>query len=379
MTTMGYRRTSSWRAMRLALALVLATLAGGCAVQPSNDAITTGIDDAPFKRLPVAAVAPAPAPAAWQELIGEYGRDHNTLYVYEQDGALFALIEWLGNYRLAEQSPDAFRFPASGVFAGERLVFARNADGQVTAAKAGAVKFERRAVGPESGGIFRITPQRPVAELRREALQASPPIEHGQFRAPDLVELTQLDPTIKLDIRYATSDNFLSTPVYNQPRAFMQRPAAEAVVRVNRALAAEGFGLLVHDAYRPWYVTRIFWEATPASGRSFVADPSQGSRHNRGCAVDLTLYDLRSGQAVDMPGVYDEMSARSYPDYPGSTSLQRWRRDHLREAMEREGFTVYDSEWWHFDYRTWREYPILNVDFELLRGRSGQPVGTTSR
>ena len=126
------------------------------------------------------------------------------------------------------------------------------------------------------------------------------------------------------------------------------------------------YGLLIHDAYRPWYVTKIFWDATPQEGKIFVADPAQGSRHNRGCAVDLTLYDLATGKPIEMPGTYDEMSPRSYPDYPGGTSLQRWHRDLLRRAMESEGFTVYEAEWWHFDYKDWKEYPILNVPFEKL-------------
>jgi D-alanyl-D-alanine dipeptidase len=153
-------------------------------------------------------------------------------------------------------------------------------------AATGCAEQPRAGVG--SDGIFRITPQRPVPELRAEALAAQPPVESGQFRAVDLVELTKLDPTIKLDIRYATTNNFLSTPVYTQVAAYMQRPAAEAVVRVHRALASEGYGVLIHDAYRPWWVTKVFWEATPPSLREFVADPAQGSRHNRGCAVDLT-------------------------------------------------------------------------------------------
>ena len=134
-----------------------------------------------------------------------------------------------------------------------------------------------------------------MAELRHEALAASPPPEAGPFRPVDLVELTSLDPTIRLDIRYATADNFLSTPVYDEARAFLQRPAAEALLRAHRALADTGHGLLVHDAYRPWWVTKVFWEATPNDKRDFVADPAKGSRHNRGCAVDLTLYRLSDG------------------------------------------------------------------------------------
>jgi len=110
----------------------------------------------------------------------------------------------------------------------------------------------------------------------------------------------------------------------------------------------------------------MFWEATPEKDRIFVADPAQGSRHNRGCAVDLTLYKLSTGKTVKMVGGYDEMSDRSYPDYLGGTSLQRWHRELLRQAMEAEGFTVYEAEGWHFDYKDWRKYPILKLTFEEI-------------
>lgn len=220
------------------------------------------------------------------------------------------------------------------------------------------------AVADERSGIFRITPLRPVAELRLAALAASPPEEPGPFRPVDLVELVSLDPTIRLDVRYATPDNFLSTPVYDEARTFLQRPAAEALVRAHRALRSRGHGLLIHDAYRPWWVTKVFWDATPVDLRAFVADPAMGSRHNRGCAVDLTLYRLPDGLPVRMPSLYDEMTERAYPDYPGGTPDERARRDLLRAAMEREGFSVFESEWWHFDYRDWRAYPILNLSFD---------------
>ena len=212
--------------------------------------------------------------------------------------------------------------------------------------------------------FFRIEPVRPVAELLPIALAATPPVESGEFRRSELVELTALDPAIKLDIRYATPRNFLGTPLYSQARAFLQRPAAEALVRVDKALAQEGYGLLVHDAYRPWYVTRLFWDATPPDKHEFVADPASGSRHNRGCAVDLTLYTLRDGRAVDMPSLYDEMSARAYPDYAGGPDEPRRLREVLRRHMEAEGFSVYETEWWHYDYRDWKSYAIQNARFE---------------
>jgi D-alanyl-D-alanine dipeptidase len=224
--------------------------------------------------------------------------------------------------------------------------------------------LDRLDYGIDAKDVARINPVRSIEVLRTEALAASPPIETGKFRKPELVELSPLDPSIHLDIRYATSNDFLGTPVYSQARAFLQRPAAEALLRIQQKLKLLGYGLLIHDAYRPWYVTKIFWNATPPEGKIFVADPAQGSRHNRGCAVDLTLYDLATGKPIEMPGSYDEMSPRSFPSYPGGTSLQRWHRDLLRRAMESEGFTVNESEWWHFDYKDWKEYPILNVSFE---------------
>jgi len=220
------------------------------------------------------------------------------------------------------------------------------------------------AVTADAPAFFHINPVRPVAELLPDALAATPPAETGELRKTDLVELVTLDPAIKLDIRYATTRNFLGTPLYSQARAFLQRPAAEALTRVDHALAKEGYGLLVHDAYRPWYVTKIFWDATPTDKHQFVANPATGSRHNRGCAVDLTLYDLKTGKAIEMPSLYDEMSERAYPTYTGGTDAARARRDLLRRYMEAEGFTVYEYEWWHFDYRDWKSYAITNARFE---------------
>lgn len=205
--------------------------------------------------------------------------------------------------------------------------------------------------------------------LRQEARpqqEAQPPQEAGTFREPELVELVGLDPTIKLDIRYATANNFAGRAVYTEARAFLQRPAAEALVRAGQALRKHGYGLAVFDGYRPWSVTKLFWDVTPADKKQFVADPSKGSRHNRGCAVDLTLYDLKTGQQVSMPSEYDEMTERSHIDYAGGTPEQRRLRGLLRAAMEAEGFNAYEPEWWHYDYKDWRQYPILNLSFSEI-------------
>ena len=171
-----------------------------------------------------------------------------------------------------------------------------------------------------------------LEQLRTDALRAAPPVEDGDFRESDLVEVVALDPSLKLDVRYAGSDNFLRAPIYPEARVFLQRPAAEAVVRANRALQAHGYGLLLFDGYRPWYVTWMFWEATPDEKRNFVANPDVGSRHNRGCAIDLSLYDLQTGLEVPMPSGYDEFSERAHPSYAGGTPEQRAARDLLRSV-----------------------------------------------
>jgi D-alanyl-D-alanine dipeptidase len=202
-------------------------------------------------------------------------------------------------------------------------------------------------------------------------LQAEgPPREKGPFREADLVELQTLDPTIRLDVRYATAENFVGRPVYSEARAFLQRPAADALVRAHRGLREHG--------YRPWSVTKLFWEVTPPAKRDFVADPAQGSKHNRGCAVDLSLYDIANGREVEMPSAYDEMSERASPDYAGGTEAQRKARDLLRTAMEREGFAVEPNEWWHFNCREWREYPILDVPFAAIGTQATRP-GTSTK
>jgi CubicO group peptidase (beta-lactamase class C family)/D-alanyl-D-alanine dipeptidase len=333
-----------------------------------ENAIVLGDDE--FTRM--ASHKPEPAPREWRGLIGEYGWDHDILYVFEKDARLWTLIDWFEVDPIEPVSENEFKFPDRGLHDGERLIFMRDANGNATQVKAGNVVFKRRHVGPEEGAEqLRIRSLRPVGELLEEARTATPPRETGQFRTPELVDLTALDPTIKLDIRYATTNNFLSTIFYSQPRAFMQRPAADALVRAHRKLKKPGYGLLIHDAYRPWYVTKVFWDATPDDKKIFVADPAQGSRHNRGAAVDLTLYDLKTGSPVQMVGTYDETTDRSYPDYPGGTSLQRWHRKLLRDAMESEGFTVYEAEWWHFDFMNWQQYPIMNLPFDRIIAQRG--------
>jgi D-alanyl-D-alanine dipeptidase len=188
----------------------------------------------------------------------------------------------------------------------------------------------------------------------------TPPATLNTSAMVDLVDLTKLDSRITVDIRYATSNNFMNKPLYTSARPMLQRPAAEALKRAHDKLRAAGYGLVILDAYRPWQVTREMWDKHPQH-RAYLSDPLKGSRHNRGCAVDVTLLNLANGKEVSMPSAYDEFTERAHPDYKGGSLEQREARDLLRVAMEAEGYSVYENEWWHFDYQGWESYPLLNL------------------
>jgi D-alanyl-D-alanine dipeptidase len=203
--------------------------------------------------------------------------------------------------------------------------------------------------------------------LLENALEVEPPKEdRATLRTSELVDLETVSDTFVLDIRYASTNNFMGFPLYRQAKAFLQRPAADALARVEKRLEGHGFGLIVYDGYRPWHVTWLFWEQSEDDQKLFLANPAEGSKHNRGCAVDVGLFLLSTKQPVDFPSDFDEMTSRSFSDYEGGTEQQNLHRALLREAMEAEGFAVHPHEWWHFDYKEWQLYPIENFSFESL-------------
>lgn len=188
------------------------------------------------------------------------------------------------------------------------------------------------------------------------------PVDPAASAAPDLVDLARFDPRLRLDIRYATPANFMGRVLYPIARAVAQRPVAEALSRVQTRAEAAGYGLLIFDAYRPWRITRDMWEATPPEKREFVADPAAGSRHNRGCSIDLSLH--RDGVEVMMPSPYDDFTPAAYRSSaaapPQALALSRM----LEEWMVAEGFVPLANEWWHYDWAEWRRYPIMDVPLE---------------
>ncbi len=266
-------------------------------------------------------------------------RHGSTTFGYLLDGSLEVEYEGLGRRTLVR---------------GDRLVEARN------------VAHNGVNLGDEPARILVVSMGSRGTLSVMKADPPSMPAGLASGRASELVELPGEDPRLRVDLRYATADNFTGRVVYPPApaaRALMQRPAADALARAAARASASGYGLLVLDAYRPWSVTRRFWDEYPMH-RAYLADPLEGSRHNRGCAVDLTLFELASGREVEMPSGYDDFSARAHPNYAGGTAAERAARDRLRAIMEAEGFTVYENEWWHFDYRGWQDYPVLDVPLD---------------
>lgn len=317
----------------------------------------------PSSATPRAGTAPPPPPREMAGLIGEYGTAADLLIVLEREGAMYVLGKGAPQGRLAGVR-DVYA-PYDRAAGAPRLVFERRR-GAGSAVTLNGRRYPRVDLGAEVEARIRAGVRADPARLRAEALAAPMPAFDPPKRRTDLVDLARIDPALRFDIRYATADNFMGMALYDRPAAFLQRPAAQALVRAHESLRSKGYGLLIHDAYRPWFVTKMFWDATPPASRAFVGDPARGSRHNRGAAVDLTLFDLAAGKVVEMPSRYDEFSARAAPDYPGGTSRQRWLRALLRREMQAQGFEVYPQEWWHFDHEGWRDYAIENRTFDRL-------------
>lgn len=315
--------------------------------------------------LTAAAKAPPPPPRAVAVLVGTYDGGSSPIDVHERDGTVYLSGVGLQEEPL-RRSGRAFVFVRDG---GDRSVAFVRDSGAVTAVIVDGKTFPRRDFGAEVEAQIRAGVRSDLTAIRARAMAMTPPAEAQPERTEELGNLETIVPAVRLDIRYAKTTNFVGAPLYEKSGAFLQRPAAEALARVAAALRPLGYGLLIHDGYRPWYVTRIFWDVTPDSSHVFVADPAKGSRHNRGAAIDLTLYRLADGKPVEMTSRYDEMSVRAYADYPGGTTRQRWHRALLRREMERQGFTVYREEWWHFDYRDWQKYAIQNLSLPELLAR----------
>lgn len=217
----------------------------------------------------------------------------------------------------------------------------------------------------KSDDTFYIIPIKEISELREISKNSNPPILDSLDSHKKLVDLKKLDDEFQLDIRYASTNNFMRSKFYKNERAFFNMSAADRLIEAKNDLKELGYGIIIYDAYRPWFVTKMFWEGTPENLKHFVANPENGSSHNKGCAIDIGLYDIETGESIVMISGYDEFTERAYPNYMGGSKKQRDIRDMLIQVMERNDFTVYEYEWWHFNYNGC-DSGIMNYSFEEL-------------
>lgn len=180
------------------------------------------------------------------------------------------------------------------------------------------------------------------------------------------VDLETSVPNVHLDIRYATTNNFMGRVMYATARAFLVPEAADALREASEAFGRMGVGVVVWDAYRPFTVTRQFWDETVEADRIFVANPAGGSVHNRGCAIDMTLRDLSTGTYFAMPTDFDEFSPRSFVSYEPDRDDVRENRGLLITTMAAHNFNVIPREWWHFNLSNYQRYAILDVPFDEI-------------
>lgn len=181
-----------------------------------------------------------------------------------------------------------------------------------------------------------------------------------------LLDIKKNIPTVVLDIKYATLNNFSGTAVYKTAKAYARKPVVIALENVQKSLVKQGLGLKIYDAYRPYSVTVKFWDITPADKKDFVASPAKGSRHNRGCAVDVTLINLKTGEELAMPTPYDSFLNMAYADYTNLPNNVLQNRKNLQDAMTHNGFSIFKQEWWHFDFDGWQAYDLMDIKFEKL-------------
>ena len=188
-----------------------------------------------------------------------------------------------------------------------------------------------------------------------------------EFPESELVNLTEFIPGLVLDIRYATAANLLGQPLYKQPTAYLRRPAAEALRAVQTELATVGIGLKIFDAYRPYSATVAFYDHV--RDETYAAPPWRGSRHNRGCSVDVALVSLTTGQPLLMPTDFDEMTPAAHADYTELPTLALLNRAVLRAVMARHCFEQYPGEWWHFDHTCWEKFDLMDIEFDALHSK----------
>lgn len=326
----------------------------------------------------VAAAVPQDAPKDVKHILGLYYGNGENILIRERNGGLDLLYRFAQEdksfaganvYPLSKTHFDAYVMNESGPMSSTEtnVRFERDADGYGISCRVGGHTYSRYFMGEgvgERAKPFRL-PERSAdewARLRDEAVKAAEPPALAAGEQAKLVDAGKLA-GLKVDSVYATSDNLFGAPLYPTPKLYVAESLLPALAKVQEALREQGYGLVLWDAYRPWSISKLANLALPDDKKTMLEDPeTKGSAHNTGLAVDVSLYDLTTGEVVEMSSGFDEPSPRQYASYAGGTSRQRYLRNFLRETMEANGFKGIEMEWWHFEYADCEKYAHLNVN-----------------
>lgn len=327
------------------------------------------------------AVPRAGAPQ-FAEYVGNYGLPVRPLSVVERNNMLFALDGWNYAYTLQPAGKDTFQLPVDAMYGGEQLVFMRNEAGIIDTAVFANMPLEKLNLN-DLAATFTTLPLEAPMQMPPSASVAPPDtLASTASQATELVDLTMVDPLFNLDIRYATGNNLLSTQLYEESRALLQKPVAESIFRIQRAIRRLGYELVIYDTYQPWFISNEVWHTVPDSLRYFFNDPEAQFCQNNGTAVSLGLVELSTGAPLPMPTDFDVLAPQAYADSPLPDEQLRWNRDFLRRLMEAEGFTVSANKWWHFTHKSCPHYDILNdtyTDVEYVSTDNLQRIFTVDR
>lgn len=323
------------------------------------------------------AAVPNDAPKDIKYILGFYYGNGENILIRENNGRLELLYRTAQEdrsfaaanlYPLSKVHFDSYTLQESGPMSNTEasVRFERDSDGYGISCRVGGNTYSRYFLGTTQGERakpFRLEERSAEdwAKLRAEAAKAAVPAALAAGEQAQLVDAASVA-GLKVNSVYAGSDNLFGAPLYSTPKLFVAKDAAAALGRVQQRLAAYGYGLVLWDAYRPWSVSKLANLALPEGKKDMLEDPEvKGSVHNTGNAVDVGLYSLESGEALDMGCGFDEPSLRQYASYAGGTSRERYLRSLLREEMELQGFKGIEMEWWHFEFGDCSKFAHLNV------------------
>lgn len=326
----------------------------------------------------VSAAVPTDAPKDVKHILGLYYGNGENILIRENQGRLELLYRFAQSdrsfsganiYPLAKEHFDAYTMTEAGPMSSTEasVRFERDTDGYGISCRVGGHTYSRYFMGEgvgERAKPFRL-PERSAedwAKLRAEAAKAVEPAALAAGEQAKLMDAAQLA-GLKVESVYAGSDNLFGAPLYTTSKLYIAEELVPALAKVQEALAEQGYGLVLWDAYRPWSISKLANLALPDDKKDMLEDPeTKGSVHNTGLAVDVGLYDLATGETLELTSGFDEPSPRQYASYAGGTSRQRYLRDLLRETMEQYGFKGIEMEWWHFAYADPSKYAHLNVN-----------------